>query len=64
MSGCKKSLENLLQRINVNKSNFNELCKEKNNLKNGIDNLKKVNDERIKVIEKLISENEALKNTQ
>ena len=33
-------------------------------MKNEIDNLKKVNDERIKVIEKLTSENVALKNTQ
>ena len=28
------------------------------------DNVKKLNDERVKVIEKLISENEALKNIQ
>ena len=40
------------------------MCKEKSNLKNEIDNLKKVNDERVKVIETLTSENEALKNTQ
>ena len=33
-------------------------------MKNEIDNLKKVNDERVKVIEKLASENVALKNTQ
>ena len=33
-------------------------------MKNEIDNLKKVNDERLKIIEKLTSENETLKNTQ
>ena len=33
-------------------------------MKNEIDNLKKVNDERVKVIEKLTSENVALKNSQ
>ena len=64
MSGCKISLENLLQRLNINKSNFYELCKEKSNLKNEIHNLKKVNYERVKVIEKLTGGNEALKNTQ
>ena len=26
VSGCKKSLENLLERINTNESNFYELC--------------------------------------
>ena len=64
VSGCKRSLKNLLERINTNESNFYELCQEKNHLKNEIDNLKKVNDERVKVIEKLTSENVALKNTQ
>ena len=33
-------------------------------MKNEIDNLKKVYDERVKMIEKLTSENEALKNTE
>ena len=53
-----------MERINTNESNFYELCKEKSHLKDEIDNLKKVNDERVKVIEKLTSENVALKNTQ
>ena len=54
VSGCKKSLEHLWERININESNFYELCKEKSHLKNEID-LKKVNDERVKVIEKLVA---------
>ena len=33
------------------------MCREKGNLKNKIEDLKKINDERIKVIEKLTSEN-------
>ena len=56
--------ENLLERINTNESSFYKLYKEKSHLKNEIDNLKKVNDERIKAIEKLTSENIALKNIQ
>ena len=28
MNGCKKSLENLLEKINTNEPNFYELCKE------------------------------------
>ena len=52
--------------MDVKKSleNFNEGNKEKSFLKNEIDYLEKVNDERVKVIEKLTNENEALKNTQ
>ena len=57
VSGCKKSLDNLLERININESNFYELCKEKRILKNETDNLKKENDERVKLIERLRSEN-------
>ena len=53
VSGCKNSLQNLLERININESNFNKLCMENSNLKNEIDNLKKANDERVKAIEKL-----------
>ena len=34
MSGCKKSLENLMEKIELKESNFSELCKEKSNLKN------------------------------
>ena len=29
MNGCKKSLENLLERIKLNESNYNEFCKKK-----------------------------------
>ena len=32
MSGCIKSLEKLLQRMNTNKTNFNEWRKEKSDL--------------------------------
>ena len=34
VSGCKNSLENLLDSFNGNQSNFDELCKEKSYLKN------------------------------
>ena len=50
--------------MNTIESIFNKLCEEKSNLKHEIDNLKKVNDKRLKEIEKLTSENEVLKNTQ
>ena len=36
VSGCKKSLEHLLERINTNESNLYELCKEKSHLKNDL----------------------------
>ena len=47
VSGYKISVEKL----------FNEWHKEKGDLKNEIDNFKKVNDEKVKEIEKLKSEN-------
>ena len=60
--GCKKkSVEKLLERINATESNFNEWCMERRYLKNDIKNFKKVNDERIKKIEKLKSENRGVR---
>ena len=48
VSGCKESFEKLLLWMNVIELNFNEWCKEKIDFKNEIDNLKKVNNERVK----------------
>ena len=50
--------------MNVIESNFNEWHKEKSYLKNEIDNLKNVNDDRVKEIEKFMIESETLKKTQ
>ena len=47
--------------MNVIELNFSKWCKENCNMKNEIDNLKKLDDERLKEIETLNNENEALK---
>ena len=61
MNGCKKSVEKLLERMNATESTFNEWWTERKDLKNGIDNLKKVNAKRVKEIEKLKSENRGVR---
>ena len=61
VSGYKKTVEKLLERMNTTESTFNEWWTERKDLKNEIDNLKKVNDERIKDIEKLKSENRGVR---
>ena len=61
VSGCKNSFEKILERMmNVAESNFNEWRTERNYLKNEIYNLKKVNDERVRKIEKLKCENKGV----
>ena len=57
VSGCKISVEKLLERMNTTESTFNDWHTERKDLKKEIDNLKKVNDEGEKEIKKLKSEN-------
>ena len=47
--------------MNATESTYNEWCTERKNLGNEIDNLKKVNDERVKKIEKLKFENKGVR---
>ena len=61
VSGCKKSVEKLLERMNATESTFNEWRTERKELKNEIDNLKTVNVETVKEIEKLKSENRGIR---
>ena len=61
VSECKFSVEKLSARMNTAESTFNEWHMERNDLKKEINNLKKVNDERVKEIEKLKCENKGVR---
>ena len=61
LSECKYSVEKLFARMNAAESTFNEWHTEKKDLKKEIDNLKKVNDERVREIGKLKCENKGVR---
>ena len=61
VSECKYSVEKLSARMNATESTFNEWHTEWKDLNREIDNFKKVNDERVKEIEKLKCENKGVK---
>ena len=61
MSECKYSVEKLFARMKAAELTFNEWHTERKDLKKEIDNLKKVNDERVKEIEKLKCENKGVR---
>ena len=48
VSGCKKSVEKSIGKINTIESNFNEGLMKTSDLKTEIDNIKKINDDRVK----------------
>ena len=60
VKGCKNPVEKLLER-NATESTFNEWRTESKDLKNEIENLKKINDEKVKQIKTLKSENRGVR---
>ena len=61
VSRCKNSVEKLLEKMNAAESTFTDWHMERKDLKNEIDNLKNVNNERVKEIKKLKSENKGVR---